>query len=57
MKGEYEQLLMLMAMPEAQRLMMMGSLFVQDFAYQICMYGREEMVAPFEALTQQLQLG
>jgi hypothetical protein len=45
-----------MAMPEAQRLMMMGSLFVQDFAYQICMYGREEMVAPFEALTKQLQL-
>ena len=55
-KGEYEQLLMLMAMPEAQRLMMMGRLLVQDFTYQICIYGREEMVAPFEALTKQLQL-
>ncbi|HZD64722.1 MAG TPA: hypothetical protein VE152_01345 [Acidimicrobiales bacterium] len=51
-KAEYEELLALLA--ETYSLIVKGQLLVDDFEYDIHICGREEMMAPYEAVVSEV---
>lgn len=53
-KGDLEQLLMISATPESQRLLYKGQLLMQDFGYDLYVHGREEALKPFEDVAKEL---
>jgi hypothetical protein len=55
-EGEYEALLGILAMPEAQKLLVMGPILVQGFAHGLYQVGREEMFGPYEGTLKELKI-
>jgi len=55
-KGEMDDLQMLMATPEAMRLITMGTLLCQNFEWGYYVCGREQNLALFEAVAKELSL-
>ncbi|HET8603676.1 MAG TPA: hypothetical protein VFM09_07085 [Marmoricola sp.] len=53
-KGDVEQLLGLQMSPENQRLINKGRLLCQDFEYDLYVYGREEVLGPFEEMAKEM---
>lgn len=47
-EGEFENLLAILAEPEAQRLLVKARLLLQDFTWGFYQVGREEMFVPYE---------
>lgn len=54
-KGDITDLLALQTSPEAQRLATKGRLLLQNFEYDLSIYGREEMLTPFEEVAKELK--
>ena len=55
-EGEYEALLGILALPEAQKFLVMGSILVQGFGYDLYQVGREEMFGPYEETLKELKI-
>ena len=55
-KGEAEDMQMLMATPECQRLVMAAPLLFQDFGWELRMYGFDPLFSQFEAAVKEMGL-
>ena len=55
-EGEYEALLGIIATPEAQRFLSMGTILVGGFGWGLYQVGREEMFGPYEETLNELKL-
>ena len=55
-KGEAEDLQMLMATPEAQRLVMTAPLVFQDFSWELRWYGLDPLFSQFETAVKEMGL-
>ncbi len=55
-EGEFDALLGISATPEAQKFQLMGSILLQDWGYDICLTGREEMFGPYEETLKELKI-
>ena len=55
-KGEAEDLQMLMATPEAQRLVMTAPLVFQDVSWELRWYGLDPLFSQFEAAVKEMGL-
>ena len=55
-EGEYDALLGILAMPEAQKFLVKGSILVEGFGYGLYQVGREEMFGPYEKTLKELKL-
>ena len=55
-KGEAEDMQMLMATPEAQRLVMTAPLVFQDFSWELRWYGLDPLFSQFETAVKEMGL-
>lgn len=55
-EGEFDALLGISAMPEAQKFQVKGQILLQDWGYSICLAGREEMFGPYEETLKELKI-
>lgn len=54
-KGDLEQILMLQMSPDNQRLINKGRMLAQNFEYDLYMYGREDVLSPYEQVAKELR--
>ena len=55
-EGETEALLGILAMPEAQKFLVMGPILVEGFEWGLYQVGREEMFGPYEETLKELKI-